>query len=161
VIVGLSTTDHVTSKIIRAVTHADVSHAWLRFPLYGRELVLQADHRGVNLEDFGRFRSHNRVVRQYSLVNPIEDSLMHELLERLGASYDYRGLVGNGWVLLGQAFHRHWENPFQGEDEWYCSELVADYIMRTGQKLPAPAAAISPVALDKILAGSPFAAVIV
>jgi hypothetical protein len=155
VIVGLSTTDHAVSRIIRAGTGSKSSHAWLRFPLYDREVVFQSDHRGINLEDWARFQKKNRVVAQYVVDLPF-DAIMPELVKQLGAEYDYWGAVGNGLVVLGQVLGRRWENPWQSDDLWYCSEVVAHFLGELGEKLPVKPSAVSPDTLDKILQGSAY-----
>jgi hypothetical protein len=156
-VVGFSTTKAWISWIIRKMTGSPVSHAFLRFAVGGYDVVLQADHRGVGVISWKRFAGACSVVAQYGMRLPWE-GLLPEIVDQLGTGYDVGGLVGQGVMILGNALGRHWENPFQNDDQWYCSEFVAHLLELCGEKLPAKPSAISPAVLLELCRRSAHAA---
>lgn len=141
--VGFSTTDKLLSQLIRLATRSKVSHAYFRTTLLSRPVVVHADWQGVTVTDYARWLRANSVVAEYRIDAPILP-MVGELFEHLGAGYDWGGLVGQGWVLLGRLFGRTWANPLQSNDRWYCSELVADSLRQMGAQLPWRPEAASP-----------------
>ena len=45
-------------------------------------------------------------------------------LEMVGERYDYSGLLGMVWVMIGRMLHRKWNNPTNSRKALFCSEMV-------------------------------------
>jgi hypothetical protein len=55
-------------------------------------------------------------------------------MNSVGAPYDFGGLFGSVWVLIGKWFHRKFHNPLQNSDALFCSELAVKVLQ--GAKFP-------------------------
>ena len=154
--VGFSCAPGPLSFVVRKLTRSEASHCFFSFKLAGTPLVLHADHRGVSIESRKIFDAENKTVGEFQLLTGL-DACIDELLADLGRPYDYGGLVGQGWVLLGQTFGRRWENPLQSNNAWYCSELVTHFLQEAGDNIPYDPSQVSPGLLMEILTKSAFA----
>lgn len=114
------------SFLIRKISGSKASHAWLmlRVEPFGHEFVFEATEWGVRLMPWGTFRRQNRIVAVFEPQVPL-DAAMPKAGAHLGAYYDFPGLVGMAFVILGRWFKRKWRNPFNSAKAMWCSELVA------------------------------------
>jgi hypothetical protein len=121
---------NVLSWLIRKVTGSKCSHAWLLIddPFFGVPVVLQASLEGFTLDTYSRFCASNEVVAIVQPAIPLDQPL-RDAWQALGTPYDYLGLLGMSWVMLGRAFHRVWKNPLSSADEMFCSEAVVEQIL--------------------------------
>ena len=127
--IGFSTTKAWVSRLIRFFTGAAVSHAWLLYfdVEFGREMVLEATLEGVRIVPLDVFQKQNVVVK---IALPRKD-LAAGLLkagELLGERYDFFGLFGMLWVLIGHWLKRKWHNPWNTSQAMFCSEFVAQVL---------------------------------
>ena len=159
-VVGFSTTQSWLSRTIRWGTKSKVSHSYMRFSLGlgpdAQDVVLHADYRGIEVLGMKRFSAKNKVVAEFTVDVPWR-LLIAEIIEELGTPYDFWGLLGQGVMTMGTWFGKTWENPFQDEHLWYCSEFCAFLLEVAGEELPAKPAAISPQLLLTIMQKSPRA----
>jgi hypothetical protein len=127
--IGFSTTDHLSSRLIRALSGSEVSHAFLvyRDADFGRDMVMEAVARGFRIVPFDKFQQHNRVVALYAPLHPIEDGL-RAAVDWLGDEYDVGGLLGMAVVALRRWLERrvrNLRNPLASSRSLFCSEAVA------------------------------------
>lgn len=45
-------------------------------------------------------------------------------LRYVGSRYDFEGLIGMTWVMIGRWLRRKWKNPFRSAKNVFCSEAV-------------------------------------
>jgi len=114
------------SGLIRWFTKSKVSHAWLLFDdtFFGLQMVLEATEVGFRVLPFANFQAEgNDIVAVVQPAAPLEDGLK-DAAQWLGESYDFVGLFGTSFVLLGRWLHRKWKNPLASPHAMFCSEAV-------------------------------------
>lgn len=153
-VVGFSTTNSWISRAIRWGSRSEVSHSYMRFSIAGEEIILHADYRGIEALGMKRFCSKNTVVMEFVVDLPWQP-LIAEIVEELGTPYDFLGLLGQVIMNFGNLIGKNWDNPFQDEYLWYCSEFCAYLLSLAGEPLPAKPSAISPKVLLTIMQKSP------
>lgn len=131
VIIGFSTPRrfNVLSWAIRKITGSRASHAWLRVvdPLFHLDMVMEAHTTGMRLIPRAVFEKGNAVV---ALAYPQGDfsTALGKAGKFLGRKYDFEGLLGMAWVLLGRWLHRKWRNPLNSTKALFCSEAVVEML---------------------------------
>jgi hypothetical protein len=124
--IGFSTvTSNLVSRIIRWFSRSKASHAWLLVSdeTFGLELVMEASEMGFRLVPFESFKKKNTIVALFDPVVPLESGVK-EAATWLGESYDFLGLFGALFVILGRWLKRKWKNPFHSSKSMFCSEAV-------------------------------------
>lgn len=134
VLVGFSTARrwNPLSALIRWVTRADCSHAWL---LYDDEdlrmLMVMESHVTFQLVPYEQWLKDNRVVALFHPGHDLNPGL-RELAQRLGSYYDVGGLLGVLPVKLGRwlkvtfrGLRLRVRNPWNSAWTLFCSEAVA------------------------------------
>lgn len=131
--VGFSTTNRFFSQIIRALTNAPVSHAFLvyRDVDFDRDMVMEAVGQGFRIVPFDKFQRHNKVVAVFEPRHSIEKGL-RDAVDWLGSAYDKGGLVGMVLVLVGRWLRLWSRNPFRNSTTLFCSEAVARACLSSG-----------------------------
>lgn len=125
--IGFSTTNSLLSKIIRRFTKAEVSHTFFVFELYGRSWMLGSDWGGVVIEPMRKFVAKN-TIKMLAPVPELHDEHMAMAMESLGDKYDYTGLLGGIFPMIGRLFRQKWNNPWNNSQALFCSELVAQVL---------------------------------
>jgi hypothetical protein len=124
--IGFSTGTGLLSRIIRFFTDSGVSHAWVLYydVDFGRDMVLEATLEGVRIVPYDVFQKHNKIVK---VVSPKHDLKLGftKMGEALGEHYDFTGLLGMAWVMVGRWLRRKWHNPLVAASAMWCSEMVA------------------------------------
>lgn len=127
--VGFSKSNSLIGAIIRWFTKSKVNHTFLVFTLGGVEWVLEASWFGVYIIPWEKYRQTANVTRIFELQNTqLEDM---NILRFIGSNYDYSGLAGMAWVMLGRALKRVWRNPWQTSKAYFCSEMVARILKKS------------------------------
>jgi hypothetical protein len=126
--VGFSTgKKNVLSAVIRFFTGSKVSHAWLLLEdtYFGLPLVLEATTEGFRLIPYAKFQAKTTVIEVVDLdpTYPV-DSGVKQAAQWLGDSYDFGGLLGSAFVLVGRWLKRKWKNPSASSKAMFCSEAV-------------------------------------
>lgn len=129
--VGFSTNNTIISRLIRWLTKATCSHTFLLVDFAAKQLVLEAADSGFRIIAYDQFLNSNTVT---DLVEPKVnlDKAIEDAEEWLGKPYDYVGLFGFLWVLIGRALKRHWSNPLHGSKALFCSEVNTKIIQNAG-----------------------------
>ena len=129
-----STTEHLTSRLIRWVTGSRVSHALITYrdATLGKIMVLEATAKGFWPQPWARWKEQNTLVARFALTLPEDVQLraLRQLAELIGEGYDYGGAAG--WVAR---LFRRVENPLDSKQRLFCSEAVALFLSYT-QILP-------------------------
>lgn len=121
--VGFSTSRTPVSWAIRRLTRSEVSHCFFIADLWGVACVLEATERGFVASPVSEFSKAHRIVTVCDLE--VEDApTLQQAVELLGRPYDFLGLAGFLWVLLGRKLGRSWSNPARSEQRLFCSEAI-------------------------------------
>jgi hypothetical protein len=132
--IGFSTARHnPISWIIRKLTRSRASHAWLQLTVqpFDLEMVFEATEWGVRLVPWRIFRRHNRIVARFEPLVPLDAGLV-EAKRWLGARYDFGGLLGMFFVVVGRLLGRKRKNPWNSAKAMFCSELVTTVLIGSG-----------------------------
>ena len=125
--VGFSTdTSSIISAVVRWFTGSKTSHVWLLFDdtFFGLPMVLESADVGFRLIPYENFKAqHNTVLAVLDPPYPL-DVGVREAAMWIGESYDYTGLVGSVFVLLGRWLKRKWRNPWASPKALFCTESV-------------------------------------
>jgi len=113
-------------RIIRWVTHSQVSHCLIEIPVWGRRMVAEATIGGVRLVPMRRARHH--VVYEFECQFDTRYGL-EAIADSLGKRYDYVGLtVIAWWLMCKQWFHVKCARTRYRSEAVKCSELVAMFL---------------------------------
>lgn len=138
--VGFSHTNgfwSLLSRIIMLATGKPYSHCWLFIPngILGKDVVLQASKENYAFVEFSSFSASNTIVKIVTPPYPLESGVQAGL-EWLGEPYDYTGLAGMLWVLIGRRFHKKWKNWLAAKGHMWCSESVAAVLKNLPDSYP-------------------------
>jgi len=113
------------SWLIRKIMGAEVSHTF--FVYYDVDLhmdcVLEAHELGFRIIPLKRFQKRNKIFGMYRVNVPLTDGLVW-MGEWIGSAYDYTGLLGMAWVMIGRLLKRKFKNPLNSGKAMFCSEMV-------------------------------------
>jgi hypothetical protein len=118
-----TTSGGLLSWLIRKITGGDVSHCAIGTSVHGVPVIIEDTAGGVRIYPRKRWESGRKIVREYSFIPRMEDGLK-VAIQRVGDSYDYVGLVGMLWVMLGRWLRKKWRNPLAKAGSAWCSEFV-------------------------------------
>lgn len=140
VTIGFSTTNRIASRIIRWVTRAPCSHAWVAFydSALGMRMVMQAEWWGFEVRPWVRWAHENRLVAEYRVLGLQMAAPLRTLAKELGGNYDFRSAF---WVGVRSWFHRWMRTgltlkPSRTPHQLMCSEAVMRLLMWAGVPLP-------------------------
>ena len=143
VTVGFSTTNKIGSRIIRWVTQAPCSHAWVSFmdDTLGMRLVMQAEWWGYEVRPWPRWVRENRLVAEFEPVgSEFREDLSESVVgmaQSLGSRYDFESAF---WVGLKRWFLA-WSGsgytlrPSRTPKQLMCAESVVRILASTGAGL--------------------------
>jgi len=126
--IGFSTPKHFNpvSWLVRKITGSEASHAF--FIYYDHDwdvdMVMEAHEVGFRILPLDHFEKKNELVATFTPRTPIDEGLKYVALEYLGTMYDYGGLFGGIFTMIGKWFKRQWHNPWQSKRSVFCSEAV-------------------------------------
>lgn len=121
--VGFSTTNGLVSRLVRWFTKANVSHAFLIVELYGKGWYVGAEATGIVMMPIEKFQKNN-MIKAVCKVPEMTDEDLSVVMESLGESYDYAGLLGGIFPQIGRWFKQKWKNPWANKKAMICSEFV-------------------------------------
>lgn len=129
---GFSRDSSAPSLIIRDVTRAPVSHAFLIMdvPEMGGELVIEASIWGIRAIARETFEAENTIVATWS--GPSLAPGLAEARRWLGEPYGIAKLLGMAVVYLGRLLRHRWRNPASRAHSMICSELVTRVLQASG-----------------------------
>lgn len=121
--IGFSRSSTLVSWAIRKVTCSQVSHCFVVHRVLGVECALEATSSGFRAVPMSVFSEDNQIV---DIVSVEADGFDDEpiLGAMLGHPYDFLGLFGFLWVMLGRSLGMRWSNPARGPSKLFCSEAV-------------------------------------
>jgi hypothetical protein len=129
--IGFSTTNSWVGRAIRWLTKSTVSHVFLLFEFAGREWVVEAGWNGVVIIPWSKFQAQNVVVKLIDVPEAYSIDL-GRTLDMVGEPYDYSGLLGMTWVMVGRWLRKKWHNPTQSGKALFCSEMVVILLQQSG-----------------------------
>jgi hypothetical protein len=118
------TSDSWVSKLIRWFTKGRVSHVAIGMEVMGAPMVLHATVGGVQMWTRARATGGEILVAEYKIIPDITGGVKAGF-EHLGDKYDYVGLFGYIFVMIGRLIKQKWKNPLASSHAWVCSEFVA------------------------------------
>ena len=121
--IGFSTTNKIISRIIRWFTKAKCSHTFFVFALFDRPWVLGAEFGGIELISLERFQKNNSIVALAD-VPELGEEAVKDAMASLGEAYDFGGLLGGIFPIIGRWLKLKWTNPWENPKAMYCSEFV-------------------------------------
>jgi len=133
-IIGLSTSSKITSRLIKWITKSKVSHAYIKFEVAGEDLVIHATQKGVNCDHYGRFVRNAAIIEEYELLidkKHIKNALAYAV-KQLDHPYDFLSIAGFVWVLFNKALGRKIRNPFRNRFAYNCSEFANNVLSKAG-----------------------------
>jgi hypothetical protein len=123
VYVGFTTTDSLLSRVIRYFTKSDVSHSFMAFELFGKLWILEAGISGVVILPWERLPKDSRIVDYFEIDGIMPKDLV-SAMDNLGSSYDFTGLFGFIFPIVGRWLKKKWHNPWNNSKSLFCSEFV-------------------------------------
>ena len=114
------------SWLIKKLTKSQVSHAYLRFDILDSTLVIQSNHKGVEVDDYRRFTTQAVIVKEFRLAVPTleQNKMLSFAIKQIDKPYDFKAMGGFLWVILNGFVGRKIKNPFRDKSAFYCSELA-------------------------------------
>ena len=137
-IIGFSTTNKALSRLIRWFTRSKASHAYLRFTVAGEELVLHSTRHGINFDHYSKFKSHNKVVKEYRILvdEATETEGLRAALRLIDQPYDFLSIAGFAWVLACRSIGLKVKAPFRNRAAYHCSEFGLTILRKLGLDCP-------------------------
>jgi len=122
------------SRIIRWFTRSTVSHCFIvdHDDEWKRDMIMESEGGMGGSVRIVKFNPDSPSI--VKLVTPRHDieAGMNKMVDHLGDVYDYGGLFGMAWVILGRWLRKKWANPWQSSRAMFCSELVAQVLVDSG-----------------------------
>jgi hypothetical protein len=91
---------------------------------WSADMVMEAHEVGFRLIPLAHFEKKNEIVASFVPKASLESGLREVALTYLGTHYDFGGLIGSAFLLLGRWLKRKWHNPLQDARSVFCSEAV-------------------------------------
>lgn len=133
--IGFSTSDKLLSRVIRYFTKSEVSHTFIfaQKAFFGQDMILQATMGGFHAMSYKAFTAQKgvRIIEMVELPISIDGGL-EIAADWLSYHYDYGGLFGSIFILLGRWFKRKWRNPLDSSKSMYCSEATVRVLQAAG-----------------------------
>lgn len=125
VLIGFSTSTNPISRIIRFFTGSKASHCWILIQdaFAGQDMIMEATEGGFRLVPYVGYNVGHVIVDIVTPVIPLDEGV-EKAVSWLGGRYDYTGLIGALFVLLGRRLKKRWKNPLQSSSAMFCSEAV-------------------------------------
>lgn len=128
-----STSKSPVSGLIRKITKSPTSHVFFVFDVGPKELMLEAGFTGIEFNDYKNYAKSHVIVAEHLLAEGADrKQYLYKALEFLDTKYDFGGLFGGLWVIVGRWFKRIWKNPLQNSKALFCSEYVATVLKEAG-----------------------------
>lgn len=134
------------SMLIQLFTRGPYSHTAC---YVGNGQIVEACAKGVVVSPLIKYQGRYDVVRMYGFPQDKVQKAVDWMLEQRGAGYDYFGLIGIALAMLGKEKTNTLDNP----KRFWCSELVADGMLKSGLELDIPESTyrVSPNDLYRLL----------
>ena len=149
------------SWLIRLVTWSPISHAYIKYynSYADRWVIFQASGSKVNVVGETLFNNIENIYSEFSI--PVSASTKQKVIQgsidKLGAPYGIKQIIGFGWVLLMRLLRRKVKNPFYSTSSFFCSELTSDELEEMGLN-GLDASAVSPWDVYKFIVSKGFKA---
>lgn len=138
-IVGFSRKLHLVARAIMWFTRSNISHVYIRQDDSNglADYVLEATHRGVNIQWYGVFKRNKAIIVREFEVDWDEEKLnaawAQVCYERLNLRYGWLTLVGHAYVYIVFWLTKKWvKNPFPAPWKDHCAELTLSWILKAG-----------------------------
>jgi hypothetical protein len=128
--IGFSHASGLVSRAIRWITGSRASHAFVVYydTDFQQDMVLEAVGAGFRIQSLDTFKKENEIVRLYQPQHSLTAGYP-EVAHWLGERYDFGGLLGMAWVMIGRWLKRNWRNPWASSRSLFCSEAVVRVLL--------------------------------
>lgn len=127
-LIGFSASKSLVSRLIRRVTGAPVSHAFVVYWSldYACYMVMEMVGRGLSERPWHEYLA-DKSTAVHSVFRPVVDvsAAFPATKTWLADAYNYEGLFGMLAVLFGQLLRRKLKNPLHSPKSMFCSEMCA------------------------------------
>lgn len=118
------------SWLIRKATHSHVSHCFIVVDVMGGPCAVEADYSGMRVVPLEVIEGESEVIATFDAGVDIVS--WEEVRRWLGRPYDYAGLLGFLWVILGRSIGVDLKNPARSPERVFCSESVVRILRSCG-----------------------------
>jgi hypothetical protein len=124
--IGFSTSNQLISRAIRWFTKSETSHVFFIYydEDFKGDFVFEATEPEVRIFPWPAFKKENTIVDVFIPLYPL-DKGFEAMGQRLGYHYNFWGLIGMIWVLIGRLLGYQWRNPLTSKKAEFCSEGVS------------------------------------
>ena len=126
--IGFSTSSQIKSRLIRFITKAPMSHAYIKIHESDGNVVFHADDEDVHYMKYDHFLSENKVIEEIEIEISDAQAKIAETLRvtEIGKPYSRMKLFGFIWIRLLRLFNVKTKNPFydDGRFSYICVEIV-------------------------------------
>lgn len=126
--IGFSTPKHFNpvSWLVRKLTGSTASHAFFIYHDldWDEDWVMEAHELGFRDEPLRLFEKKNEIVASFVPKQSIAVGMRYVAKNYIGTAYDFGGLLGSAFLLLGRWLKRKWHNPLNSSKSVFCSEAV-------------------------------------
>lgn len=153
--IGFSTTKSMISRLVRWFTGSTASHSLVIFDWLDQKWVIASEWDGVKIVTLDSFIGGGGIiVKTFDTTLSMDE--LKPLLNDLGMAYDYTGLFGAIFPIIGRWFKKKWHNPWDNAQAVFCSEVIVMWLQGLKFKavegvLPAD---ITPQTLMELLSAS-------
>ena len=143
----------VQGPIFATIMGTPYDHVYLQVNIDGQELIFQATSRRVNLTILEVFLEESNLIKDYqiNLTKDQYNQLLIFIYSTLGRKYDFLGVLGFLWVLLGRKLGKKWANPLAKHQTYFCSELISTVLKELQFSIKRPADVMSPKDIEEWL----------
>jgi len=122
------------SWLVLKLTKSTASHAFFVYydEDWDTDMVMDAHEEGFRILPLTQFEKKNVIVATFHPVVSIEVGVKFVALTFLGTPFDFGGLFGTAFVLLGRWLKRKWHNPLQSARSVFCSEAAVVALQKSG-----------------------------
>ena len=128
----------VISRIIQWFTRSKKDRltpsqcAWVYYDVdFKTDCVLEANEKGFALSTAANAINEKHIVAVATSEHDLSVGF-REAAKWLGSKYDFGGLFGFVWVLLGRWLRRKWHNPWSRSKALFCSEAMVRILQWSG-----------------------------
>ena len=154
IVIGFSTSSQIKSKLIRFITDAPMSHAYIKIfdPERNTNVVFHADGDDVHYMTYNNFLSENKVIEEIEIEISDEQAKVAECIRvtEIGKPYSNMKLFGFIWMRFLLLFNIKIGNPFDNNSSRICVEIVSDSIGIRDETTMTPVDLYNLIKRDKI-----------
>lgn len=116
-----STTNSLISRIIRFILKSKISHAALLTDIQGIPIIVDAGWTGIEPKTYDKWIKSNTIIKVFEPKVALD---LKSAVEHFGTKYDYVGLFGYFFVVMGRWMKIKFKNKLASPRKMICSEFI-------------------------------------